>query len=165
MEEICQRGDRYCLDLECSGYLMTQDWRYRFEKLHSPVIGEGLAGSLSCHFSIFVNEGDFQRCCLQSLKQELLDIPLLWGHCFKSEAWHWINRLSFLDRRPHESLHLYTRRLIVTVQENNFYYLSSCFINLVSTCMIPSHHGPFREHCWCVLCEPPHAAVHRFILY
>lgn len=112
-----------------------------------------------------MNGGGSQRCCLQCFKQELLHIPLLWGHCSKSEAWDWINRLSFLDRRPHESLHLYTQRLIVIVQENNFYYLSSCFISLVSTCMIPSHHRPLREHCSRVLYEPSCAAEHCFILY
>lgn len=144
---------------------MTQDLRYSFEKLHTvSVIGEGLLVSLSCHCSIFVNERDFQRCCLQSFKQELLDIPLLWGHCSKSESWDWINRLSFLDRRPHESLHLYTQRLIVIVQENNFHYLSSCFINLVSTCMIPSHHRPFREHSSCVLYEPSCAAAQFYFI-
>lgn len=112
-----------------------------------------------------MNGGGSQRCCLQCFKQELLHIPLLWRHCSKSEAWDWINRLSFLDRRPHESLHLYTQRLIVIVQENNFYYLSSCFISLVSTCMIPSHHRPLREHCSRVLYEPSCAAEHCFILY
>lgn len=145
---------------------MTLDWRCSFEKLHTAsVVGEGILGDLSCHCSIFVNGGDFLRCCLQSFKQELLDTPLLWGHCSKSESCNWINRLSFLDRRPHESLHLYTQRIIVISHENNFYYLSSCLINLVSTCIIPSHHKPFGEHCSCVLCEPSCAAVHCFILY